>query len=72
VMGMGPLEGDPRPAFRELRDLRERLEQRLGRPLPVLSMGMSGYFETAVQEGSTMVRLGTVLFGPRSVSRPGG
>ncbi|MDR0358174.1 MAG: YggS family pyridoxal phosphate-dependent enzyme [bacterium] len=68
VMGMGPLEGDPRPAFRELRELRERIEQRVGRALPILSMGMSGDFETAVQEGSTMVRLGTVLFGPRSVS----
>ena len=71
VMGMGPLEGDPRPAFRELRELRERIEQRLGRTLPILSMGMSGDFETAVQEGSTMVRLGTVLFGPRSVRQAG-
>ena len=72
VMGMGPLEGDPRPAFRELWELRERLQQRVGRALPILSMGMSGDYEIAVQEGSTMVRLGTVLFGPRSVSRPGG
>lgn len=67
VMGMGPVDGDPRPAFRELRALRERIEQRVGRPVPVLSMGMSGDFEIAVQEGSTMVRLGTVLFGPRGV-----
>ena len=71
VMGMGPLDGDPRPAFRELRDLRERIEQRVGRALPTLSMGMSGDFEIAVEEGSTMVRLGTVLFGPRTVSEPG-
>jgi PLP dependent protein len=72
LMGMGPQEGDPRPAFRELRELRERIEQRLGAALPVLSMGMSGDFETAVQEGSTMVRLGTVLFGPRGVGPPAG
>lgn len=66
LMGMGPREGDPRPAFRLLRELRERAQDRLGSPLPVLSMGMTQDFETAVQEGSTMVRLGTVLFGPRS------
>jgi hypothetical protein len=72
VMGMGPTAGDPRPAFRELRALHERIEQRVGRTLPVLSMGMSGDFETAVQEGSTMVRLGTVLFGPASLRRAAG
>lgn len=65
LMGMGPREGDPRPAFRLLRELRERAQDRLGRPLPVLSMGMTRDFEVAVQEGSTMLRLGTVLFGPR-------
>lgn len=65
LMGMGPREGDPRPAFRLLRELRERAQDRLGRPLPVLSMGMTQDFEVAVQEGTTMVRLGTVLFGPR-------
>ncbi|MGH7920033.1 MAG: YggS family pyridoxal phosphate-dependent enzyme [Candidatus Dormibacteraceae bacterium] len=65
LMGMGPREGDPRPAFRRLRELRERVEDRLSRRLPVLSMGMSGDFEIAVQEGSTMLRLGTVLFGSR-------
>jgi pyridoxal phosphate enzyme (YggS family) len=65
LMGMGPLGGDPRSAFAELRHLREGAEQRLGRALPILSMGMSGDFEAAVEEGSTMLRLGTVLFGPR-------
>ena len=69
VMGMGPREGDPRPAFAELRRLREAIEQRLGRALPVLSMGMSGDFEDAVREGSTMLRLGTVLLGPRPDAR---
>ncbi|MFZ0215583.1 MAG: YggS family pyridoxal phosphate-dependent enzyme [Candidatus Dormiibacterota bacterium] len=70
LMGIGPREGDPRLAFRELRELRERIQDRLGQALPVLSMGMSGDYEIAVQEGSTMVRLGTILFGSRSV-RPG-
>jgi len=65
LMAMGPSEGDPRPAFEELRQLRDQAEQRLGKRLPVLSMGMSGDFEAAVEAGSTMVRLGQALFGPR-------
>jgi PLP dependent protein len=65
LMAMGPATGDPRPAFDELRTMRTAAEQRLGKSLPILSMGMSGDFETAVAAGSTMLRLGTVLFGPR-------
>ncbi len=65
LMAMGPAEGDPRPAFDELRTIRDEAQQRLGKPLPILSIGMSGDFEVAVKAGSTMVRLGTVLFGPR-------
>ena len=65
LMAMGPAEGDPRPAFDEVRTIRDEAQQRLGKPLPILSMGMSGDFEVAVKAGSTMVRLGTVLFGPR-------
>ena len=65
LMAMGPSQGDPAPAFRELRQLRDQAEQRLGKSLPVLSMGMSGDFEVAVREGSTMLRLGQALFGPR-------
>ena len=61
-MGMAPLGADPRPAFADLRRLRDEAEQRLGRALPILSMGMSEDFEAAVQEGSTMLRLGRVLF----------
>ena len=64
-MAMGPSEGDPEPAFRELGRLRDQAEQRLGKRLPVLSMGMSGDFEVAVAAGSTMLRLGQALFGPR-------
>jgi PLP dependent protein len=65
LMAMGPSRGDPAPAFRELRQMRDEAEQRLGKSLPVLSMGMSGDFEVAVAEGSTMLRLGQALFGPR-------
>ncbi len=65
LMAMGPSEGDPAPAFRELRRLRDEAEQRLGKSLPVLSMGMSGDFEAALEAGSTMLRLGQALFGPR-------
>jgi uncharacterized pyridoxal phosphate-containing UPF0001 family protein len=49
-----------------LRALRDRAEQRLGLALPELSMGMSGDFEVAVEEGSTMVRVGSAFFGARS------
>jgi len=65
LMAMGPSQGDPTSAFRELRRMRDGAEQRLGKSLPVLSMGMSGDFEVAVAEGSTMLRLGQALFGPR-------
>jgi PLP dependent protein len=54
-----------RPHFRRLRELKEECEQKLGAPLPHLSMGMSGDFEVAIEEGATMVRIGTALFGPR-------
>jgi len=65
LMAMGPSQGDPALSFRELRQMRDEAEQRLGKSLPVLSMGMSGDFEVAVAEGSTMLRLGQALFGPR-------
>ncbi|KUG27962.1 hypothetical protein ASZ90_002184 [hydrocarbon metagenome] len=56
-----------RPAFAALRVLRDALAVRLGRGLPVLSMGMSGDLEPAIEEGATHVRVGTDLFGPRRV-----
>jgi hypothetical protein len=65
LMAMGPASGDPMPAFEELRRLRDDAQQRLGKTLPILSMGMSEDFEAAVRAGSTMLRLGQVLFGPR-------
>ena len=58
-----------RPVFRKMRELKERCEQALGAPLPHLSMGMSGDFEVAIEEGSTLVRIGTALFGPRSKTK---
>ncbi|MCX7828794.1 MAG: YggS family pyridoxal phosphate-dependent enzyme [Thermanaerothrix sp.] len=67
---VGPLTEDEtavRSAFASLRELRDRLEERLDIKLPELSMGMSSDFHLAVMEGSTMVRLGTCLFGPRGV-----
>ena len=60
-MTMPPLTDDPersRPHFRELRRLAER------HGLPHLSMGTSQDYVVAVQEGATIVRLGTVLYGP--------
>jgi PLP dependent protein len=65
-MGMGPAAGDPAPAFNALRRLHDEAEQRVGKGLPILSMGMSGDFEAALAAGSTMLRLGQALFGPRA------
>ena len=68
LMTLGPWTADAekvRPIFRQLRELKARCEQALGAPLPHLSMGMSGDFDVAVEEGATIVRLGTALFGPR-------
>jgi pyridoxal phosphate enzyme (YggS family) len=55
-----------RDCFARLRGLRDRLRDHQGLPLPELSMGMSDDFEIAIAEGSTMVRLGRVLFGGRT------
>lgn len=59
---------DARAGFARLRELRDETARRIGRPLPHLSMGMSGDFEVAVEEGSTLVRVGTALFGPRQAA----
>lgn len=73
LMTVPPWSPDPekvRPHFRRLRELKERCEQILGAPLPHLSMGMSGDFEVAIEEGATIVRIGTALFGPRPPAKP--
>jgi hypothetical protein len=67
LMTMAPFTGDEaaqRRVFGDLRRLRDALRAP-GRPLPELSMGMSGDFRAAVAEGATVLRLGTVLFGER-------
>ena len=68
LMTMAPFSENPedaRPYFRRLRELRDAVEKSLDVGLPRLSMGMSGDYEVAVEEGATWVRLGTVLFGER-------
>ena len=68
LMTIGP-EGAPdeqaRSVFARLRRLRDALEQAAGRPLPMLSMGMTADADAAVAEGATLVRVGTAIFGPR-------
>jgi pyridoxal phosphate enzyme (YggS family) len=59
LMGMPPPEDDPRPHFRLLRELRDRLG------LAELSMGMSADWPFAIEEGATIVRVGTAIFGER-------
>jgi pyridoxal phosphate enzyme (YggS family) len=68
LMTIPPLLNNPedvRPYFHRLCELRDNLAARLGRTLPVLSMGMSHDFEVAIEEGATQIRLGTALFGER-------
>ena len=68
LMTMAPFAEDTektRLHFRRLRELRDEMENRFGVRLPELSMGMSHDFEAAVEEGATMVRIGTAIFGER-------
>ena len=60
---------EARPWFAKVRKLQDELEARGGVNLPGLSMGMSGDFEVAIEEGSTIVRVGSAIFGPR-LKRP--
>ena len=61
---------ETRPFFRNLRELRDAMEVEFGAKFPRLSMGMSGDYPIAVEEGATWVRLGTVLFGERPKAKP--
>ena len=63
LMGIAPNGVDPRPFFRDLRRLFEALPESNRQ---TLSMGMSGDFEAAIEEGTTMVRVGTAIFGART------
>ena len=68
LMAMAPWTADPekvRPVFRNLAELKAECDACLGAPLQHLSMGMSGDFEVAIEEGATLVRIGTALFGER-------
>lgn len=68
LMTIGPLGenlAETARAFALLRELRDRNASNLGTDLPELSMGMSDDFEVAIEQGSTCVRLGRALFGPR-------
>ena len=68
LMTMAPYVDDPetiRPVFTGLRQLREELRGKTGLALPILSMGMSGDFRIAIEEGATHVRIGRALFGER-------
>ena len=73
LMTVGPMAEDPeasRPAFRRLRDLRDAMNDAMpSAPLTELSMGMTNDFHVAIQEGATVIRLGTAIFGPRPAGR---
>jgi pyridoxal phosphate enzyme (YggS family) len=69
LMSIPPFTADPEKArahFSALRELRDRMQEETGTPLPELSMGMSHDLEVAIEEGSTWVRIGTDLFGSRN------
>ena len=71
LMTMAPYSRQPessRPYFQKLRKVKIDCEAKLGAPLPELSMGMSGDYEVAIEEGATLIRLGTTLFGPRAAA----
>jgi pyridoxal phosphate enzyme (YggS family) len=68
LMTIAPLSDDPviaRRTFANLREIRDTLATQFGTPLRELSMGMSGDLEAAIAEGSTLVRVGSALYGPR-------
>lgn len=70
-MAIAPLDekrDSARAAFSELRKMRDAFEEKFCRKFPELSMGMSGDLEDAIKEGSTLVRVGTALFGERNYS----
>lgn len=72
LMTIGPLTTQPesvRWVFRELRQLSDKVQENLpGLPLGELSMGMTGDFETAIEEGATLIRVGRAIFGERPVA----
>jgi hypothetical protein len=72
-MTIGPFLPDPegsRPMFRRLRELKDEIISLAQANVTMrhLSMGMTGDFEVAIDEGATLVRIGTAIFGPRTVA----
>ena len=68
---VGPDAESSRTWFASLREMRDALEIEFGVKLPALSMGMSGDFEVAIEEGATHVRVGAAIFGKRSYRMDG-
>jgi hypothetical protein len=69
LMAMAPFTAQPeeaRPVFRALHQLLDEVNREFGLRMKELSMGMSTDFETAIEEGATMVRIGTAIFGERT------
>ena len=69
---MGPLggsESEIRKSFSLVRDIKEKLEIELNIKIDELSMGMSGDYKIAIEEGSTIIRVGTRIFGNRDYSK---
>lgn len=69
IMGMAPLDADDdtnRAAFKKLRELLDYANSKFNLNLNQLSMGMSGDYEIAISEGSTIVRIGSAIFGNRT------
>ncbi len=67
LMAIPPQGGNPesaRPHFARMREIKDRLSARVGRSL-ILSLGMTDDFEVAIEEGSTLIRVGRAIFGPR-------
>ncbi len=67
LMTLPPRDEESRPWFQKLRKLRDLCASE-EQPLPELSMGMSADFETGIEEGATLIRIGTAIFGPREAS----
>lgn len=66
IAPLAPKAEDSRPHFAKLRELREAVQSEFRVPLPRLSMGMSADYTVAIEEGATLVRVGTAIFGKRS------
>eukprot|EP01156_Anaeramoeba_ignava_P020181 Anaeramoba_ignava/c13978_g1_i1.p1 GENE.c13978_g1_i1~~c13978_g1_i1.p1 ORF type:complete len:111 (+),score=22.01 c13978_g1_i1:298-630(+) len=72
IMTIGPLygnENDIRKAFSSVKNIKDKLEEELNIIIPELSMGMSGDYKIAIEEGSTIIRVGTKIFGNRDYSK---